>query len=112
MAAKFVPDRGDIVWLDFGPQSGHEQAGRRPALVLTPKAYNSKAGMALICPVTSKVKGYPFEVTVNNKKIVGVVLSDQVRSLDWAARKAERIAAVGEDTMAEVQAKIAALIAF
>ena len=112
MAAKFVPDRGDIVWLDFDPQAGYEQAGRRPALVLTPKAYNSKAGLALICPITSKVKGYPFEVAVNGKKIGGVVLSDQVRSLDWAARKAERISAVDEDTMAEVLAKIAALIAF
>jgi mRNA interferase MazF len=85
-----VPRRGDIVWLSFTPQAGHEQAGRRPALVLSPSAYNSKVGLALCCPITSRVKGYPFEVAVPKGLAVGgVVLADQVKSLDWRARRAE-----------------------
>lgn len=87
-----TPRRGDLVWLSFTPQTGREQAGRRPALVLSPEAYNRKTGLALICPVTSKVKGYPFEVPVSTTAgVQGVVLADQHRSLDWRARRAEWI---------------------
>jgi mRNA interferase MazF len=87
---RYVPRRGDIVWLSFTSQAGHEQAGRRPALVLSPSAYNGKVGLALCCPITSRVKGYPFEVTVpKGLAVAGVVLADQVKSLDWRARRAE-----------------------
>ena len=87
-----TPRRGDLIWLSFTPQTGVEQAGRRPALVLSPEAYNRKTGLALICPVTSKVKGYPFEVPVSTTAgVQGVVLADQLRSLDWRARRAEWI---------------------
>ncbi len=85
----YVPDRGDIVWLAFTPQSGREQAGRRPALVLTPARYNDKSGLAVCCPVTSRVKGYPFEVALPAElPVTGVILADQVKSLDWRARGA------------------------
>src|SRR5215218_2502163 len=85
-----VPDRGDVVWLDFNPQTGHEQAGRRPALVLSPVAYNRKVGLALVCPITSQVKGYPFEVQMpEGTEVAGVILADQVKSLDWRARRAK-----------------------
>ena len=87
-----TPRRGDLIWLSFTPQTGREQAGRRPALVLSPEAYNRKTGLALICPVTSKVKGYPFEVPLTTTAgVQGVVLADQLRSLDWRARRAEWI---------------------
>ncbi len=76
-----------MVWVSFDPQSGHEQTGRRPAIVLSPRAYNEKAGLALACPITSKIKGYPFEVAVRGSRVKGVVLADQVRSLDWRARQ-------------------------
>ncbi len=90
MSRRYIPRRGDLVWLSFTPQAGHEQAGRRPAVVLSPSAYNAKAGPALFCPVTTQVKGYPFEVPLPaNLGIAGVVLADQVRSLDWRVRKAE-----------------------
>ena len=110
MAALFVPDRGDLVWIDFNPQAGHEQAGRRPALVLSPKSYNTKTNLAVICPITSQIKGYPFEVLVQEGKVVGAVLSDQVSSLDWKIRRADKIAPVSDAVLAEVLAKIAALI--
>lgn len=87
--AAYVPDRGDAIWLEFTPQAGHEQSGRRPALVLSPRAYNQKVGLVLVCPITSQAKGYPFEVAVPaGLKVGGVVLADQVKSLDWVARKA------------------------
>lgn len=86
----YTPDCGDLVWITFNPQAGHEQAGRRPALVLSPKVYNSKVGLALLCPVTSRIKGYPFEVLIPaGLEIGGAVLSDQVKSLDWKSRGAE-----------------------
>ena len=86
----YVPRRGDIVWLTFTPQAGHEQAGRRPALVLSPQAYNDRTSLALFCPITSKAKGYPFEVAPPLKgRITGVVLSDQIKSMDWRARRAQ-----------------------
>lgn len=87
--SRYVPDRGDAVWLEFNPQAGHEQAGRRPALVLSPRAYNERVGLALVCPITNQAKGYPFEVEIPaGLKVSGVVLADQVRSLDWVARRA------------------------
>ena len=86
----YFPERGDAVWLDFNPQSGHEQAGRRPAIVISPSEYNRKVGLALFCPITNQAKGYPFEVTIpKNPKIAGVILSDQLKSLDWRTRNAE-----------------------
>jgi mRNA interferase MazF len=106
----FVPERGDIVWLQFNPQSGHEQTGHRPALVLSPREYNKRVGLALFCPITSKVKGYPFEVSVSVKSIKGVILSDQVKSLDWQAREAKLVARVSEDILAEVMAKLHTLL--
>jgi mRNA interferase MazF len=106
----FVPERGDIVWLQFNPQSGHEQTGHRPALVLSPREYNKRVGLALFCPITSKVKGYPFEVSVSVKSIKGVILSDQVKSLDWQAREAKWVSRVSEDILAEVMAKLHTLL--
>ena len=89
VSASYVPDRGDIVWLNFSPQAGHELAGRRPALVLSPRSYNDRTGLALFCPVTTAAKGYPFEVPLpHGGAITGVVLSDHVKSLDWRARQA------------------------
>lgn len=87
----YVPDRGDIVWLRFTPQAGHEQAGRRPAITLSPKTYNQKVGLAIFCPITSHEKGYPFEVKIEERLIQGVILADQVKSLDWKSRKVEFI---------------------
>jgi len=85
----YVPDRGDLVWLQFDPQAGHEQAGRRPALVVSPREYNKRVGLALMCPVTAQRKGYPFEVPVPlGGRVDGVILADQVKSLDWRARRA------------------------
>jgi len=92
MPAAYVPDRGDLVWLEFTPQAGSEQAGKRPALIMSPKTYNKKVGLALVCPVTSRIKGYPFEVRLPDVlEVGGVVLSDQLKSLDWRARKARLI---------------------
>ena len=103
---KYVPDRGDIVWLAFNPQTGHEQAGRRPALCLSPKKYNEKTSLGIFVPITSKAKGYPFEVPVKGTKISGVVLSDQVRSLDWRARKANFIEKCSPEVLEEVVEKL------
>ena len=103
--------RGDLVWVDFTPQAGHEQAGRRPALILTPDGYNRKTGMAVACPVTSHAKGYPFEVALpNGLPISGVVLADHVRSIDWRARRAQRIAGAGGKALSEVVGKLGALL--
>ena len=111
MARRYVPNRGDIVWLEFNPQTGHQQAGHRPALVVSPKSYNQKVGLALFCPITSQVKGYPCEVVFPEKyKVSGAVLSDQVKSLDWQVRRAKRIATVPNDVMEEVLAKILVLL--
>lgn len=107
-----APGRGDLVWLDFNPQAGHEQAGQRPALVLSPRTYNAKVGLALFCPVTSRVKSYPFEVRLPpGLKIGGAILSDQVKSLDWRARHVRRVDRAPEDVVAEVLAKLATLLA-
>jgi mRNA interferase MazF len=107
----YVPERGDVVWITFNPQAGHEQKGRRPAVVLSPKAYNGKVGLALLCPVTSQVKGYPFEVAIpDGLSVNGVILSDQVKSLDWRARKAEKAGVLPEDVIVKLQQRIRALI--
>lgn len=105
----YVPEAGDIVWLHFDPQAGHEQAGHRPALVLSPAKYNGLRGMVVCCPMTSKIKGYPFEVVVS-KEPPSLILADQVKNLDWRARRATRKGAVPRAVLAEVQAKIRALL--
>ena len=110
VSKSYIPERGDIVWLDFNPQLGHEQKGRRPALTLSFKAYNEKIGLALFCPITSKVKGYPFEVELELKKIKGSVLSDQIKSLDWRERNIEFIEKIGDKKMEEVIEKIEVII--
>lgn len=102
----YVPDRGHVVWLDFDPQAGHEQAKRRPAVVLSPAAYNGRTSLALCCPVTSQVKGYPFEVAMPpGGRVQGVVLADQVRSLDWRARNAVYLDALPAASLADVLAR-------
>ena len=106
----YAPDRGDIVWLDFDPQSGHEQSGKRPALVISPQSYNAKTNLALFCPITSHVKGYPFEVALpTTGKIKGVVLSDQVKSLDWRARYAQFITKAAPAVIDDVLRKLRSL---
>ncbi len=111
MPRRYVPRRGDLVWLSFSPQAGHEQAGRRPALVLSPSAYNSKVGLALVCPVTSQVKGYPFEVPIPaSLGIEGVVLADQIRNLDWRVRQAELAGRLPDAAVGEVLALVTALL--
>jgi mRNA interferase MazF len=106
-----APRRGDLIWLSLEPHEGHEQAGRRPALVLSPAAYNARTGFALCCPVTSRVKGYPFEVALPaGLPITGVVLADQVRTLDWTARRAEVAAAVPPGVVSEALGKLTALL--
>jgi len=113
MGRMYIPERGDIVWLEFNPQAGYEQAGHRPAVVVSPKAYNEKVGLALFCPITSKIKGYPFEVILPEKhKVSGAVLSDQIKSLDWQVRKAKFIISLPEDILEEVLAKIHTLLRF
>ncbi len=112
MAAPHVPDRGDVVWVDFDPQAGHEQAGRRPALIVSPISYNRKVGLVLLCPVTNQRKGYPFEVTLpQGLMVAGVVLADQLKSMDWRARRAEFCCRVPAATVLEVIGKAQALLA-
>jgi mRNA interferase MazF len=107
-----IPDRGDVVWITMNPQAGHEQAGRRPALVLSPAAYNGKVGLAILCPITSEVKGYPFEVSLPaGLPVEGVILSDQAKSLDWRAREAEPICGVPAETVQEALLKLGTLLA-
>jgi len=109
--ASYVPSRGDLVWSQFNPQAGHEQAGHRPALVISPSSYNRRVGLALCCPVTSQVKGYPFEVLLPaGLGVEGAVLSDQLKSLDWRVRKARRIATAPADVLEETVGKILALV--
>jgi mRNA interferase MazF len=111
MAAAYIPERGDIVWLQFNPQAGHEQAGHRPALVISPKVYNRKVGLALFCPITSQIKGYPFEVELpKGLKAKGAILCDQIKNLDWRVRKAARLCTVPDDVLDETTAKILALV--
>ena len=107
----YVPQCGDVVWMTLNPQAGREEAGRRPAVVVSPQSYNAKVGLAIFCPVTSQIKGYPFEVPVPaGLPVAGVVLADQVKSFDWRARQAERICTLPSETIAEVLQKLAMLL--
>ena len=110
-AARYVPDRGDILWLTFDPQAGHEQSGRRAALVLSPAAYNRRAKLALVCPITNQAKGYPFEVALPvGLPLTGVILADHLKSADWAVRRAEFVAKAPVDVLADVIAKLRPLL--
>lgn len=109
MVRRYVPEAGDIVWLHFDPQAGHEQAGHRPAVVVSPATYNGKTGLMLCCPMTTQIKGYPFEVLIEGTR-PSAVLSDQVKSLDWIVRKASRKGKVTADELAQVRRKAVALI--
>ena len=92
MVRRYVPARGDAVWITVNPEAGHDQAGRRPALVVSPSCYNGKVGLAMVCPITSQIKGYPFEVAIlSGSKLGGVIIADQVKSFDWRVRKADFI---------------------
>ena len=107
----YVPQCGDVVWITLNPQAGHEQAGRRPAVVLSPQSYNGKIGLAIFCPITNQVKGYPFEVLVPvGLPVAGAILSDQVKSLDWRARNAELICTLPIETISEVLQKLVTLL--
>ena len=109
--ATYVPERGDLIWLQFNPQAGHEQAGHRPAVVISPSSYNRRVGLALCCPVTSQVKGYPFEVLLpQGLGVEGAILSDQIKSLDWRVRKAKRIGNLPAEVLRETVGKILALV--
>ncbi len=106
----YVPERGDVVWLNFDPQAGHEQAGRRPALVLSPAVYNGKAGLALFCPITNQAKGYPFEVALPPQSgVSGVILADHLKSLDWQARRAEFLTSLPATIVNQVLETLAVL---
>jgi len=107
----YIPERGDVVWVSLNPQAGHEQAGRRPAVVLSPRAYNGKVGLAIFCPITRQIKGYPFEVLIPaGLSVSGAALSDQVKSLDWRVRQAEFICSLPAETMAELLGKLETLL--
>jgi mRNA interferase MazF len=108
---RYVPDRGDVVWLQFTPQAGHEQAGHRPALVLSPASYNRRSGLMLCCPITSRVKGYPFEVALGEgQELAGVILADQVKSFDWKARQASKKGRASSQVMTETLSKLQTLL--
>ncbi|HWY85953.1 MAG TPA: endoribonuclease MazF [Gemmataceae bacterium] len=107
----YVPDAGDLVWISFSPQAGREQAGRRPSLVLSPNSYNSRAGLCIVCPITNRAKGYPFEVPLpEGLPVGGVVLSDHLKSADWQERNAERIGTAPAQVLSEVRAKLKPLL--
>ncbi|MBU8914279.1 MAG: endoribonuclease MazF [Spirochaetales bacterium] len=111
MPRPYCPRRGDIVWLTFDPRAGHEQAGHRPALVLSPEPYNRKVGLAILCPITSRVKGYPFEVGLpDDLEVSGVVLSDQVKNLDWKTRKASFCCKAPSEVLKRVLGKLGAIL--
>lgn len=110
MPRTYVPDTGEVVWLAFDPQTGHEQAGHRPALVISPASYNAKTGLMVCCPMSTRIKGYPFEVLTQIDGVDCAVLSDQVKSLDWKVRKAKKKAVISEDVLMHVRAKMKALL--
>ena len=111
VAPPYVPQRGDVVWITLNLQAGHEQAGRRPAVIISPQAYNDRVGLAILCPITSQVKGYPFEVRIpDGLPIIGVILSDQVKSMDWRARNAERICSLAPAVIVEILGKLRTLL--
>lgn len=109
---EYVPDRGDVIWLNFNPQAGREQSGHRPALVISPKEYNRKTGLAVMCPMTTQAKGYPFEVAITTGSVQGVVLSDHLKNLDWKERKATFKGKASPAVFKEVMNKISALLMF
>jgi mRNA interferase MazF len=107
----YIPSRGDVVWLDFDPQAGHEQAGRRPALILSPQLYNRNSGLAVCCPITNQAKGYPYEVKIPEKlPVTGVILADQIRNLDWQTRKADFITRLPQTVVDDVVSKVQTLL--
>lgn len=107
----YIPDRGDAVWITLNPQAGHEQSGRRLAVILSPEVYNGRVGLAILCPITNQIKGYPFEVIIPSDVAVGgAILSDQVKSLDWRARETELICKLPENTIAETLQKLSTLL--
>jgi mRNA interferase MazF len=111
VSAAYAPSRGDVVWISFDPQAGHEQAGHRPALVVSPAAYNEKVGLALLCPITRQAKGYPFEVPLPaDASVKGVVLADQVKSLDWRARRATFRGHAPDEVVEEVLERLGVLL--
>lgn len=110
MSRAYVPDTGEVVWLEFDPQAGHEQAGHRPALVISPASYNSKTGLMVCCPMSTRIKGHPFEVVTRVDGVDCAVLSDQVKSLDWRVRRAKQKGAVSADVLVDVRAKMKALL--
>lgn len=110
MPRAYVPDTGEVVWLEFDPQAGHEQAGHRPALVISPASYNGKTGLMVCCPMSTKIKGHPFEVVTQVDGVDCAVLSDQVESLDWKVRHAKKKAIVSTDVLTHVRAKMKALL--
>jgi len=113
VSSTYVPDSGDFIWLTFDPQAGREQAGRRPALVLSPRSYNARSGLALVCPITNQSKGYPFEVSVPaGDGPTGVILADHVKSIDWKARRAEKVGRCPVDAVDEVRARLAPLLGY
>lgn len=110
MVNEYIPQRGDIAWITFSDTVGHEQTGRRPALVISPFEYNLKSGLCIICPITSKIKGHPFEVLVNDNKVNGVVLANQIRSISYSGREAQKITTANADILQNVVERIEALI--
>jgi len=107
----YIPERGDAVWITLDPQAGHEQSGRRPAVILSPKAYNGKVGLAILCPITNQIKGYPFEVLIPpSLPVSGVILSDQAKNLDWHARNVELICKLPASTLVETLGKLSTLL--
>jgi mRNA interferase MazF len=110
-SGNYIPDRGDLVWLNFTPQAGHEQRGKRPALVLSPKIYNEKSSLCVVLPITSKIKGYPFEVLLpQGVEIEGTILSDQIKNLDFVARDISFISKVPQSVLNDVQKNVLALV--
>ncbi|MGI8770368.1 MAG: endoribonuclease MazF [Acidobacteriaceae bacterium] len=110
-AREYIPDSGDLIWIDFDPQTGHEQAGRRPGLVLSPAAYNGRSGLAIVCPVTSHIKGYPFEVPLPaGLKVNGAVLADHAKNIDWKARKAQKCDSAPASVTRTVKQRLLVLI--
>lgn len=108
---QYVPDTGDLIWLDFTPQAGREQSGRRPAVVLSPRSYNQKTSLAVVCPITSQVKGYPFEIILPpGSRISGAILSDHLKNLDWRQRQAEKAGKIPPSVLNQVRSRIAALL--
>ena len=110
MPRAYVPDTGEVVWLQFDPQAGHEQSGHRPALVISPASYNGKTGLMVCCPMSTKIKGHPFEVLAEVDGVECAVLSDQVKSLDWRVRRAKKKGVVSDDVLVHVRAKMKALL--